>query len=152
MNMTDVSGIVALSTPAVRPPDVPEAARRGASGTSAAASQAAGESFEAATATVQQEVGSLPKPAPAPKVEKAHREFEAFVLQSFIEAMLPDGADDVFGKGIAGETWKSMMAEKLAREVARSGQVGIAERIAGASTTHSALEINSLAPNTLQPR
>lgn len=150
--MTPVSGILAPPTPAVRSDVSPAVLPTAADGASAAAKVAAGEGFEAASAGVQQEVGSLPKPAPAPKVEKAHREFEAFVLQSFIEAMLPDGADNVFGKGIAGETWKSMMAEKLAREVAKSGHVGIAERIAGASTTHSSLEVNSLAPNSLLPR
>lgn len=69
-------------------------------------------------------------PGKAPQTSDAFRKFEAFVLQSFIETMLPGGAETVFGKGIAGETWRTMLAEKLASEVAKSGQVGIAERIA----------------------
>jgi peptidoglycan hydrolase FlgJ len=66
-------------------------------------------------------------------VKKAHRDFESFVLQSFIEAMLPKEATAVFGQGIAGETWKSMLAEKLAKEVSLSGLTGLAQQIAGAA-------------------
>ena len=57
-------------------------------------------------------------------------QFEAFVLQSFLESMLPKNATAVFGKGSAGEFWRSMLAEKLGTELARSGQVGIAQRLA----------------------
>jgi peptidoglycan hydrolase FlgJ len=64
----------------------------------------------------------------------AYGKFEAFVLQSFLESMLPKNATAVFGKGSAGEFWRSMLAEKLGTELARSGQVGIAQRLAqGAS-------------------
>jgi hypothetical protein len=59
----------------------------------------------------------------------AFGQLEAFVLQTFIQAMLPKGAAHVFGKGTAGEVWKSMMAEHLAKEIAGSGQVGIAKRL-----------------------
>lgn len=59
----------------------------------------------------------------------AFGQLEAFVLQSFIQSMLPKNATHVFGKGTAGEVWKSMMAEKLGRQIADSGQVGLAERL-----------------------
>ena len=52
------------------------------------------------------------------------------MLQSFIQSMLPKNAKHVFGKGTAGEVWKSMLAEKLGAEIARSGQVGLAKRLA----------------------
>ena len=52
------------------------------------------------------------------------------MLQTFIQSMLPKNAQHVFGKGTAGEVWKSMLAEKLGSEIARSGQVGIAKRLA----------------------
>ena len=52
------------------------------------------------------------------------------MLQSFIQSMLPKHAESVFGRGTAGEIWKSFLAERLAAEIARSGKVGIAERIA----------------------
>ena len=57
-------------------------------------------------------------------------QFESFVLQSFVQSMLPKNATNVFGKGSAGEFWKSMLAEKMGDELARSGQVGIARRLA----------------------
>jgi peptidoglycan hydrolase FlgJ len=60
----------------------------------------------------------------------AYGQFEAFVLQSFIQSMLPHNATNVFGKGSAGAFWRSMLAEKMGNELARSGQVGIARRLA----------------------
>lgn len=59
----------------------------------------------------------------------AAQEFEAFVLQSFIEAMLPEKADSVLGTGAAGAFWKSMLAEQIARELARAGGIGMARTI-----------------------
>jgi peptidoglycan hydrolase FlgJ len=55
---------------------------------------------------------------------------EAFVLQTFIQSMLPANAETVFGKGTAGEVWKSMLAEQLANQMALSGQLGLAKRLA----------------------
>jgi Rod binding domain-containing protein len=77
---------------------------------------------------------SMPS-AKAGKAAEAFRQFEAFVLQSFIETMLPKNAEAVFGKGTAGAIWKSMLAEKLADQISRNGGVGIAQRIAGASVS-----------------
>jgi Rod binding domain-containing protein len=78
-----------------------------------------------------------PAGAPTAKIVKgakgaadAFGQLEAFVLQSFIQSMLPKNAEHVFGKGAAGEVWKSMLAEKLANELSRSGQVGLAKRLA----------------------
>ncbi len=62
----------------------------------------------------------------------AFGQFEAFVLQSFVQSMLPKNATNVYGRGTAGEVWRSMLAEKIGEELARSGQVGIAQRL-GAS-------------------
>jgi Rod binding domain-containing protein len=60
----------------------------------------------------------------------AYGQFEAFVLQSFLQSMLPHNATNVFGKGSAGEFWRSMLAERMGEELARSGQVGIARGLA----------------------
>lgn len=57
------------------------------------------------------------------------QQFEAFVLQSFIENMLPDENESVYGNGLAGDMWKSMMAEQLAGQMAKAGGIGIADRI-----------------------
>jgi peptidoglycan hydrolase FlgJ len=61
-------------------------------------------------------------------------QFEAFVLQTFVQSMLPKNATSVFGSGTAGEVWKSMLAEKMGGELARSGQVGIARRLVAGPT------------------
>jgi hypothetical protein len=63
----------------------------------------------------------------------AFGQLEAFVLQSFIQSMLPKNAVHVFGKGTAGEVWKSMLAEKLANVIAGSGQVGLANSLQSAA-------------------
>jgi peptidoglycan hydrolase FlgJ len=57
---------------------------------------------------------------------KPYRDFEAFVLQSFIQSMLPTNAEAVFGKGTAGEMWKGLLADELGKQLSRSGGIGIA--------------------------
>ncbi len=71
-----------------------------------------------------------PTPAPGNRPMTPEQEFEAFVLRSFVETMLPDDADTVYGSGTAGEIWKSMQAEHIANDMARSGGIGIAEKLA----------------------
>jgi Rod binding domain-containing protein len=69
----------------------------------------------------------------APKMSRdVSKEFEAFVLQSFIQEMLPKTADNVYGGGIAGDIWRSMLSEQLAFEVAERGGIGIADQVRGA--------------------
>jgi peptidoglycan hydrolase FlgJ len=77
--------------------------------------------------------------AAASKQTEAFRQFESFILQSFIETMLPKNAESVFGSGTAGGVWKSMLAEKLADQISRSGGIGIAQRIAKGSQAASSL-------------
>jgi Rod binding domain-containing protein len=75
-----------------------------------------------------------------------YAQFEAFVLQSFIQSMLPKNAPGVFGKGLAGDVWKSMLAEKLGSEMARSGRIGIATRLASRETAMPAPTVAAAAP------
>lgn len=69
--------------------------------------------------------------ASAAKGDRARtlQEFEAVVLQSFISSMLPQNAENVYGEGTAGDVWKSMMAEQIAKQMAKAGGIGIADRI-----------------------
>lgn len=62
------------------------------------------------------------------EVPETYRKFEAMVLQNFIKTMLPD-SDEVYGKGASGEIWKGMMAEEIAKEIAREGGIGIADKL-----------------------
>jgi peptidoglycan hydrolase FlgJ len=63
-----------------------------------------------------------------------YRKFEAFVLQVFVETMLPKQAEDFFGKGTAGDIWRSMMAEQLGNQLAQGKGIGIAKQLAGAQS------------------
>jgi Rod binding domain-containing protein len=65
----------------------------------------------------------------AGKPPKIYRDFEAVYLTNFVQSMLPDESEEVYGKGNAGEMWKSMMAEQLGSTLAASGGVGIAEQM-----------------------
>lgn len=76
---------------------------------------------------------SLTSSRPAAKIQTKpgpYVQFEAYVLQSFIQSILPQNATEVFGEGTAGEVWKSMLAEKMAMQMAQSGGIGIAKMIA----------------------
>ncbi len=55
--------------------------------------------------------------------------FEAMVLQSFVQSMLPNEAEQVYGQGVAGEMWKSLMAQEIAGTMAARGGIGIADRV-----------------------
>ncbi|HWV82693.1 MAG TPA: hypothetical protein VNZ50_14780 [Hyphomicrobiaceae bacterium] len=59
----------------------------------------------------------------AKNAAKARRSFEAFALQAFIGAMLPKETEKLFGTGSAGKLWQSLMAEKLADQIASSGRL-----------------------------
>jgi peptidoglycan hydrolase FlgJ len=82
----------------------------------------------------------------------AYGQFEAFVLQSFLQSMMPRNATNVYGRGSAGEFWRSMLAEKMGDELARSGQVGIARRLtAGSSPSAQPVANNTANPLTPPP-
>jgi peptidoglycan hydrolase FlgJ len=76
---------------------------------------------------------------------------EAFIMQTFIQSMLPKEAPAVYGKGTAGDVWKGMLAEKMGNEVAKSGQLGIAKRLASGGITGSAVP-RAAPPPSVMPR
>ena len=68
----------------------------------------------------------------APASGEVYRKFEAFILQTFVETMLPKESEEVFGKGTAGGVWKSMLAEQLGSQLAKGKGIGIARQLAAA--------------------
>ena len=64
-------------------------------------------------------------------VPETFRKFEGMVLQSFIQSMLPQESEAVYGSGLAGDMWKSFMATEIANQMAKAGGIGIADRILG---------------------
>lgn len=69
------------------------------------------------------------RPGHVRKVPDAAQKFESFVLQSFIQEMMPETPEGVYGAGISGDFWKSMMSEKIAEQVAERGSLGIADYV-----------------------
>lgn len=65
------------------------------------------------------------------RAPEAYQKFEAMVLQTFLQSMLPQDAESVYGKGIAGDMWKSFLAQELGQQMARAGGIGIADRVLG---------------------
>lgn len=66
------------------------------------------------------------RPASEPK---AYAQFEAMVLQTFFESILPKEMDTFYGGGLSGDMWRSMLAQELGQALARDGGIGISERI-----------------------
>jgi hypothetical protein len=82
------------------------------------------------------------------KKDNAYEQFEAFVLQTFVESMMPKDAESVFGKGTAGSIWKSMMAEQMAGQLAKAGGIGIAAHILAARSASDRPETDEKADRT----
>ncbi len=76
-------------------------------------------------------IGSAPDGSPGVKAAtpEAFAKFEAMVLQTFIQSMLPKDNEAVYGEGMAGEMWQAMLAEQLGTTMAKRGGIGIADRI-----------------------
>ncbi|WP_367718135.1 rod-binding protein [Nitratireductor sp. GISD-1A_MAKvit] len=63
---------------------------------------------------------------PPSEVEK---KFEAMVLQNFMQSLLPEETSAVYGEGLAGEMWRSMLAQQLSETLAEKGGIGIARNV-----------------------
>jgi len=74
-------------------------------------------------------LGDITNRAEAKKIPESYRKFEAMVLQNFVKSMLPSESEEIYGKGTAGDMWKSMMAEQIGNVMAQGDGVGIAERM-----------------------
>jgi peptidoglycan hydrolase FlgJ len=60
---------------------------------------------------------------------QAKTQFEAMMLSSFVGELLPKDASNVFGQGTAGDMWRSMLAEQVSLQIAKSGKLGLARRL-----------------------
>ena len=106
-------------------PAAVEAARSAlAANRAAAAVQATGSGFTERLSAFRADAGERPDAVP-----KSYQHFEAMVLQTFIQNMLPKNTESVYGKGMAGDMWKSLMAEQLSKSMAARGGIGIASRL-----------------------
>jgi Rod binding domain-containing protein len=62
------------------------------------------------------------------KLWKAARDFEAMTLGEFLKPMFEtvDAKNNLFGGGDAEKTWKPMMIDEIAKQIAGSGGLGLA--------------------------
>ncbi|WP_244467982.1 rod-binding protein [Nitratireductor soli] len=60
--------------------------------------------------------------------------FEAMILQNFLQSLLPEDTTSLYGEGMAGEMWRSMLAQQLSETLAAQGGLGIASRVLGDHT------------------
>ena len=65
------------------------------------------------------------------KAADTYRRFEAMALANMLESAMPS-SENFFGKGVAGDTWKSMLIDQIATQMAKRGGVGIADELARA--------------------
>jgi peptidoglycan hydrolase FlgJ len=63
------------------------------------------------------------------KLGQAKTQFEAMMLNSFVGELLPKDTGEVFGQGMAGDMWRSMLAEQVSMQIAKSGKLGLARRL-----------------------
>jgi flagellar protein FlgJ len=56
---------------------------------------------------------------------EANRKFEAFLIQSCLQTILPKEEHGFFGQGAAGGIWRSMIAEQLGNQIAKAGGIGL---------------------------
>lgn len=75
--------------------------------------------------------GNAPDSLPGTRraTPEAFAKFEAMVLQTFIQSMLPQDNEAVYGEGMAGEMWQALLAEQLGAAMAKRGGIGIADHI-----------------------
>jgi flagellar protein FlgJ len=66
------------------------------------------------------------------KSAKTLQQFEAQVISTFIEQMMPESSANNFGSGTAGNVWRSMMSEQIANQVAKAGGLGIRQKVEAA--------------------
>ncbi|MEM8748831.1 MAG: rod-binding protein [Pseudomonadota bacterium] len=65
------------------------------------------------------------------KDKAVFQKFEAAILTTFVQSMLPKDAESLFGKGLSGNMWKSQMANQIADQLSKAGGVGIAAQLIG---------------------
>ncbi|KRE15746.1 hypothetical protein ASE63_16005 [Bosea sp. Root381] len=69
---------------------------------------------------------------PETKEAKTLQQFEAQVISTFIEQMMPEASANNYGSGTAGGVWRSMLSEQIAGQIAKAGGLGIREKVQAA--------------------
>jgi Rod binding domain-containing protein len=62
------------------------------------------------------------------RAQDVKTKFEASILSTFVKELLPKDSA-IYGEGTAGDVWKSMLAQQIATQVAKSGVLGISKKL-----------------------
>jgi Rod binding domain-containing protein len=60
---------------------------------------------------------------------RAHQQFEAVMLRSFTEQMMPKDTSSLYGEGTAADVWRSLQVDLMSQQIAKSGGIGIAKML-----------------------
>ena len=85
--------------------------------------QSAAAGFADARAHLAQAAGAPDKTA------RVKTEFEAMALGPFVNEILPKETSGLFGGGAVGDMWRSMLADQIGRQIAKSGALGLSRRL-----------------------
>jgi Rod binding domain-containing protein len=86
----------------------------------------------AATASQSSQVSSLlnTKGKSTEQLKQAAQDFEAFFLSQMLQPMFKTvETDEMFGGGQGEDMWKSLMVDEYAKQIAKTGGVGIADQV-----------------------
>ncbi len=67
----------------------------------------------------------------------AFKKFEAFILQTWLEILLPNAGSGAYGNDQAGSLWRSFMAEQLGDQLSKNDSLGLS-RLALLGPEHDA--------------
>ncbi|MGI4764067.1 MAG: rod-binding protein [Janthinobacterium lividum] len=87
-------------------------------------------------------LSSLSPPTTRPSMSP-YQKFEAVLLQTFVQEMLPKD-DKLYGDAATADAYRSMMAEQLANQMTKSGRIGIAKMIEKAHGPQTATAAGSV--------
>jgi hypothetical protein len=99
---------------------------------------------------------SLKRAGSSSQASDPKTEIETLLVSSFVKEALPKDASSVYGKGFAGDMWRSMFADQISRQVAHSGALSLtkglfATHLTGlAKTQHPGVGPDAASPRTTQ--
>ena len=103
----------------------------------AAKSRLVGKSVEKIDVASSQPAATATATKVSAKEHKAHQQFEAAMLRSFTEQMMPKEASSFYGEGTAANIWRSVQVDVMSQNLAKAGGIGIADMLDNASVAKS---------------
>jgi peptidoglycan hydrolase FlgJ len=117
---------------------------------------AAAETTPAKPGAAAAPAGLAAKDRDAARSAETYRHFEAMALANMLESSMTTSSASFFGKGVAGDTWKSFLVDQIAEQMAKAGGIGIAAQLAksagvahGSGGTGSGPAVHSLLVSNL---